>query len=129
MEDESMSELKESSNEIDFDFDAWMALYKKDPESFEKQKKDLVQEVINQAPEKMQRRLNGLQWQIDTEVKLAKNSLDGCIKVYQMMMDSVYEPGGLLEALSMTEERIKEDLPNVVKINNFSRVNKDKVED
>ncbi len=121
-----MNELKESKNAIDFDFDAWMALYKKDPESFEKQKKDLIQETINKAPEKMQRRLNGLQWKIDTEVKLTKNSLDGCIRVYQMMMDSVYEPGGLLEALSMTEERIKEDLPNVVNINNF---NKDQAED
>ncbi len=124
-----MNELKDSQNEMDFDFDAWMTLYKNDPESFEKQKKDLVQGIINQAPENMQRRLNGLQWRIDTEVKLAKNSLEGCIKIYQMMMDSVYEPGGLLGALSMTEKGIKETLPNVVKINGISKTGKDKIED
>lgn len=117
-----MNELKDSSNETDFDFDGWMELYKRDPDNFETMRQDLIQSTINQAPIEMHRRLNGLQWQIDTEIKLAKNPLDGCIKIYEMMMDSVYEPNGLMDALSMTKEDIKVSAPNVVKLKEVSGI-------
>jgi hypothetical protein len=117
-----MNELNDSNNEIDFDFDEWMEVYKTDPDMFEKMRQDLIESTIKQAPIGMRRRLNGLQWQIDTEIKLAKNPLDGCIKIYEMMMDSVYEPNGLLDALSMTKEDITVSVPNVVKLKEVSRI-------
>ena len=117
-----MNELKDSNSETDFDFDGWMELYKTNPDRFETMRQDLIQSTINQAPIGMHRRLNGLQWQIDTEIKLAKNPLDGCIKIYEMMMDSVYEPNGLMDALSMTKEDIKVSAPNVAKLKEVSRI-------
>ncbi len=104
--------------ESDFDFDYWMELAKKDPAAFEQQRQNLIQTTIQEAPEKMQQRLNGLQWQIDSEIKLAKNPMDGCLKIYQKMMDSVYKSGGLLDALTMSENAVKSDnLATVVSFN------------
>lgn len=117
-----MNELNDSNNETDFDFDGWMEVYKTDPDMFEKMRQALIESTIKQAPIEMRRRLNGLQWQIDTEIKLAKNPLDGCIKIYEMMMDSVYEPNGLLDALSMAKKGITVSVPNVVKLKEVSRI-------
>ena len=111
-----MNELSNSQNKIDFDFEAWMELYKQDPENFEKNRKALIQGLIDQAPTRMQRRLNGLQWTIDSEIGLAKTPMQGCIKVYEMMMDSVYQPGGLQDALTMTEIEVKKSVAEVRKI-------------
>ncbi|MNC67473.1 hypothetical protein D3C75_1179740 [compost metagenome] len=37
-----------------------------------------------------QRRLRGLQFRIDCQRRLAKNNLDSCIRIANMMHDSVY---------------------------------------
>ncbi|SHN92994.1 hypothetical protein BHECKSOX_1963 [Bathymodiolus heckerae thiotrophic gill symbiont] len=73
-----------------FDFDQWMDLAKKDPEGFEKKRKEVIKIAIDNASQKMQPRLNGLQWCIDAKIKASKNPMDGCLKVFQMMMDSIY---------------------------------------
>jgi hypothetical protein len=112
-----MKEIKNSPNTIEFDFDQWMKLAEQDPEAFEKKRRDITQATIKQAPMKMHQRLNGMQWRIDNEIKLAANPMDGCLKVYRMMMDSVYEPGGLLEALTMTDNVDKSDTnKNVIQL-------------
>ncbi len=109
----------------EFDFDYWMKLAEKDPAAFEQQRRALIQTTIQEAPETMQKRLNGLQWRIDSEIKLAKNPMDACLRVYQKMMDSVYEPGGLLDALTMSENAVKPDNSgNIVSLNNPQRDNK-----
>jgi hypothetical protein len=109
---------KKNDLAIEFDFDYWMALAKSDPEAFEKQKREEIGAVINRAPEELQHRLNGLQWSIDAKVKTAKNPMDACLKVYQMMMDSVYEKDGLLDALKMTSSTppVKENKSNVIRM-------------
>ena len=100
-----MSSLESSRNDVDFD--EWMELYKTDPQQFEKKRVELIQSEINNAPLGMRRRLNGLQWRIDAEIKLADNPLDGCIKVYQMMIDSVYAEGGLRDVLTSFEKDVE----------------------
>ncbi len=117
-----MKDIDNSQPEIEFDFDYWMELAKKDPAAFEKQKKQLIQEAIDKAPKRMQNRLNGLQWSIDSRVKTAKNPMDACVKIYQMMMDSVYEEGGLLEALNMSVHEVRASSPkNVVQMMNTKK--------
>jgi hypothetical protein len=114
-----MKKIENHQNGTDFDFDQWMKLAKEDPETFEKQRLDIIQTVINEAPAQMHQRLNGLQWHIDGEIKLAKNPMDACLKIYQMMMDSVYQPGGLLEALTMTDSLTKSsNSKNVIQLRN-----------
>ena len=83
-----------------FDFDAWVELAKSDPEKFEQKRKESVSELIESVPEPMRQRLNGLQWRIDMEIRRSSNSMDACLRIYKMMMDSVYSPGGLFEALN-----------------------------
>ena len=92
-----------SNNENEFEFQQWMELAQKDPEKFEKKRLELIESVINGAPESMRKRLSGLQWSIDAKLKTSKNPMDGCLTIFQMMMDSVYEPGGLLSALNMED--------------------------
>lgn len=108
----------------EFDFDYWMKLFQDNPELFEVQRKLLIDDCIKQAPEEMQRRLTGLQWRVDSEIMLSKNPMDGCIKVYEMMMDSIYESGGLLDALNMVDSVKVEQKENVVNLNTRSKFEK-----
>lgn len=73
------------------DFDTMMELAKKDPEAFDRFKAEAVNATINEASESQQRRLRGLQWQVDMEVKKAKNPMEGCIRVSEMMHDKLWE--------------------------------------
>ncbi len=120
-----MKDIIYSQPTIEFDFDYWMELAKKDPSTFEKQRQDLIQETIEEAPKKIQKRLNGLQWSIDSRIKTAKNPMDGCLTIYQMMMDSVYEEGGLLEALNMSVDAVRgNSTENVVPMFNTNKIEK-----
>lgn len=82
-----------------FDFDYWMQLAKSDPEQFERQRSDTVHAMINSSPPAIQKRLRGLQWRIDMEIRRSKNSMDACLRINQMMMNSVYASGGLIESI------------------------------
>lgn len=85
---------------VKFDFKAWAELAEKDPGLFEQEGRQAVQSLIKSAPPHMWKRLNGLQWRVDTEILRADNPMDACLRVYRMMMDLVYSPGGLLESLN-----------------------------
>lgn len=89
---------------INFDFNAWAELAKKDPELFNQKRKQAVSELIEKAPLNMQNRLRGLQWRVDLEIQRSNNPMDACLRIYRMMMDSVYSPGGLLETLNNLHE-------------------------
>lgn len=87
--------------ETRFDFDHWMKLAEENPEVFEQKRQDKIQAFIKEVPKQRQQRLIGLQWRIDTEIKLANNPVDACLKIHQMMMDSVFETDGLLNTLTL----------------------------
>lgn len=77
--------LKSSDTEIDFD--AWMALYESDPEEFEQRRASLIQSVIDSAPRHYQRRLKGLQFQIDMERRRTDSPMQSCLRLSSMMWD------------------------------------------
>ncbi len=110
------------TKENPFDFDTWVALAQNSPDMFEKKRQELINSVIKQAPDKMQVRLNGLQWSIDAKIKTSKNPMDGCIKIYQMMMDSVYGSKGLVEALNRVDIENMDDSNHVLNNKNVSNV-------
>ncbi len=83
-----------------FDFDYWMELAKTNPDEFEKQRQYQISALLEQAPEQSQARLKGLQWRIDQEIKMAKNPMDSCLKIHDMMIDSVFGSNGLVEAIT-----------------------------
>lgn len=87
----------------DFDFDAWAELAKRDPAAFEQLRSDTIEALLQQVPANRQHRLRGLQWRIDRTRERASNPMAACIRISQMMWDSLLGPGGLLDAL----ERIR----------------------
>lgn len=70
------------------EFDELVKLAENNPEELEKLRRTLVEQVIQSAPERLQRRLEGLQFQIDAQCKLAGSPMAACIKVSEMMHES-----------------------------------------
>ena len=73
------------------DFDTMMELAQTDPEAFNRLKAEAIEQTISEANEDSQRRLRGLQWQVDVELKRAKTPMEGCVKVSEMMHDKLWE--------------------------------------
>ncbi|HBF07931.1 MAG TPA: DUF3135 domain-containing protein [Gammaproteobacteria bacterium] len=65
-----------------------MRLAKEDPEALERLRQEAIEDLISNAPEQHQRRLRGLQFQVDMERQRAKNPMDSCIKISRLMHDS-----------------------------------------
>ena len=93
------------SPESDFDFEEWAALAKTDPQAFEAKRMEMIAGLIAGASPRMQTRLRGLQWRIDTERRLASNPLASCIHIFNQMWKSVYGEKGLLDALQGVDGR------------------------
>ncbi len=85
------------------DFNVWFEemahLAQHDPQTFESRRQELIEEAITQAPPDRQKRLRALQWRIDMERQRAKTPLGACLKIYDMLWDFIYAPGGFLEAV------------------------------
>ena len=73
------------------DFDILADMAQNDPDKLEGFLRNKVEELITSAPERMQQRLRGLQFEIDCQRRIHKNSLDACRKISSMMHDSFYE--------------------------------------
>ena len=105
-----------SSNIEDIDFDEWMALYEADPEAFEQRREQLIRTTIESAPDQHQRRLNGLQFQIDMERRRADSPLQSCMRISSMMWERFDEMRGHLNELSnngdqTTTREVRETAP------------------
>ncbi len=90
---------KPSSDKSDFEFTDWSTLATSDPAAFESKREQIIEDFIQSAPRSKQRRLRCLQWRIDQTRKLSRNPMDACVRLSQLMMDSVYGENGLLGAL------------------------------
>jgi uncharacterized protein YecE (DUF72 family) len=71
------------------DFDEMLALAQQDPESFEEKRLEYIEAFLDKIPEEKQRRLRGLQWQIDQTRRLARTPMASCIAISNMMWDSL----------------------------------------
>ncbi len=81
-------------------FDELMKLAQQDPEKLEEMRQNWVEETIASAPEIFQRRLKGLQFQIDMERQKSQNPMSSCIRISQMMHEGL---ANLREALNQTD--------------------------
>lgn len=109
-----------------FDFDTWAELAKSDPAAFERQRTDAIEEFLRQVPGERRQRLRCLQWRIDHTRERAANPMSACLRISQMMWDSLLGDGGLLEAL----ERLRRPCSPTVarpraKVLDFRRGDKD----
>lgn len=92
------------SDAATFDFEAWAELAKRDPEAFETQRKQIIDDFIASAPESLRRRLEGFQWRIDMERERCDNPLQACIRISNMMWDLVYADRGFLWSLQVLSD-------------------------
>lgn len=81
------------------DFDDWSRLAAQDPEGFEKRRSEVLEDFIRRAPEERRLRLRRLQWRVDRARERAPTPLSACVKISQMMWDSLAGDDGLLDAL------------------------------
>lgn len=65
------------------------ALAKKDPEGLETLRLKMIDEVINNAPMDIQKRLRGIQFQIDCRRRLHSSPMGACIEISRMMYESL----------------------------------------
>ena len=77
-------------------FDELKKLAEKDPKEFEALRKELCEKTIESSASSMQKRLRGLQFQIDMERRRAKTPMASCIKISKMMHDSLHELQNIL---------------------------------
>ena len=74
------------------DFDVLTSLARKDPRALEDLGKRLTNDVIRRARSSQSRqRLRGLQFKIDLERRRARDSLAACVRISQLMHESLAE--------------------------------------
>lgn len=83
----------------DFEFIGWSKLATSDPVAFESMREQAIEDFIQSVPKSKQQHLRCLQWRIDQTRKLSKNPMDACIKLSQLMMESVHGENGLINAM------------------------------
>ncbi len=100
----------------DFVFDDWKTLAETNPQAFEEKRKRVIEDMIGEASEKHRSRLEGLQWRIDIERKRSSNPFSACVRISNMMLDSVYGERGLVSALKGDIKRREDDSAKIIKI-------------
>ncbi len=90
---------------MNFDFDEWVALAKRDPKAFEQRRLEWCQRFIASAPHDYQRRLSGILFQINMEKRRSANAVDSCIRLSQLMWDKFEELRQELQTLMTTNAR------------------------
>lgn len=83
------------------EFDVLLDMAAKRPEQLEQLRADLIEDIISSAPERLQRRLRGLQFKVDATRQMSRNPMASCIKVSQMMHESLHD---LREALGTFQQ-------------------------
>ena len=73
------------------DFDTLKELAEQDPKALEDLRQQFVDELIASASPDIQRRLRGIQFQIDAQRRIHKNPMAACIKLSAMMHESFSE--------------------------------------
>ena len=94
-------------------FDELKEMAAKRPEELESLRQRMTDDILRDAPPERRRRLLGIVFRIDAERRRAKNPLQACIKISQMMMDSALElRDGILGPLPVRDEsRLAQVIP------------------
>lgn len=77
--------------EEDFDFNAWAALARTDPEGFARRRLAWINAAISSAQRKNRARLERLQFRIDAKRRLARTPVNACLQLSAMMWDSFFD--------------------------------------
>ncbi len=96
------------------DFDELLTLAQEDPDALEALRQEHVNAIINGADTSHQQRLKGLQFQIDAQRAIHKDSpMGSCMKISQLMHESFAELRGQLNQLSGTNDTLRDFARNI----------------
>jgi len=113
--------MKGKDKTLQFDFDSWSTIAREDPERFEMMRNAMVEQLIQQSPDNIKKRMTGLQWLIDQVRNRSANPMAACMCISKMMWDSVLGDHGLLTALKTPEKILRPithpDKSNVIPLN------------
>jgi hypothetical protein len=73
------------------DFDTLIKLHQDDPEALERLRQNLTSELMNRASDHTRRRLEGLQFRINMELRRAGNPTARFLRLSDMMHESFHE--------------------------------------
>jgi hypothetical protein len=100
------------------DFESLKYLAEENPEALEQLRQRYCRELIDSAPERFRRKLAGLLFRIDMESRLSRNSIQRCIRLSQMMMESFTELQDALKCSSRlqayTPKRASRSVDNII---------------
>lgn len=87
-----------------FDFEGWAELAAADSEAFERAREAAVQRIIDSSPPELQQRLRGLQWRIDQVRRQSGGPVGACVRLSQMMWETLLGPKGLVAHIERLTE-------------------------
>ena len=94
----------------EIDFERWAELASTDPQKFEELRQDKISAVINKTNGQRQKRLVGLQWQIDTLREQHKDStVAACLAISELMWETFNELASVLR--SQAESGLSAPIP------------------
>ncbi len=91
--------MQDQRHSDSFDFDGWANLARTDQTAFEHKRKKILDAVIAEAPARNQAQLRRIQWKLDRIRELAPTPLAACVRMQELMWDSVLSDDGLLARL------------------------------
>lgn len=101
---------RHSISEIDFEH--WSTLASSDPQKFEELRKNKISNLINAASGQGQKRLLGLQWQIDSIRKQHKDSsVAACLAISELMWETFQQLAEVLQ--SQAESGLTAPIPTM----------------
>ena len=96
-------------------FDELLKLAQEDPEKLEAYRQEQVEKLINEAPESSQRRLRGLQFQIDAQRKIHHDSpMGSCMSISKMMHESFAELRTWLNQVTGVNDPLRYEADSIV---------------
>lgn len=86
-------------------FDELVKVAAENPEKLDEIRKLATESLIESAPARCRRRLRGIQFQVDMELRRSQSPLDGCIRISNLMNDSLWQLNSTLnETIGVLED-------------------------
>jgi len=96
------------------DFDHLVSLAKDDPVAFEALREQLCAQVIDRAPERAKKRLEGIQFTINMERARCRTNVQACMRISEMMRSALLELNATLNIAPIDAEHTEQTKAEVV---------------
>lgn len=96
------------------DFDHLVTLANEDPDAFEALREKLCGQVIERAPERSKKRLEGIQFTVDMERQRCRTNVQACLRISEMMQTALVELNKTLNKAYDTPQQTDESTADII---------------